>query len=89
MAALEETEGAAVAVSEEAILEAAGMMARTAGILPSPEGAAALAGLLKLAGSGRVGRDQSVVVFNTADWTRYRFMLAGISKKSPRTGRGL
>jgi threonine synthase len=73
--ALRETGGAAVAVSDGAILDCARMMARAAGIFPSPEGAATLAGLMRLTGSGVIGPGDSVVLVNTADWTRYRFML--------------
>jgi threonine synthase len=75
--ALRETGGTAVAVSDRAILDSAHRMARAAGIFPSPEGAAALAGLRKLTASGTIGEADSVVIVNTADWTRYRFMLDG------------
>ncbi len=75
--ALRETGGTAVAVSDEAILDSAYGMARAAGIFPSPEGAAALEGLRKLTASGTIGPGDSVVIVNTADWTRYRFMLDG------------
>jgi threonine synthase len=75
--ALRETGGTAVAVSDRAILDSAYRMARAAGIFPSPEGAAALAGLRKLTASGTIGPADAVVIVNTADWTRYRFMLDG------------
>jgi threonine synthase len=73
--ALRETGGTAVAVSDEAILDAAHMMARSAGIFPAPEGAATLAGLIRLTDSGTIGPGDAVVIVNTADWTRYRFLL--------------
>jgi threonine synthase len=73
--ALRDTGGTAVSVPDGAILGAAGRMARAAGILPSPEGAATLAGLEKLASAGTIGPGDTVVIVNTADWTRYRFML--------------
>jgi threonine synthase len=73
--ALRETGGTATAVSDEAILEAAYQMARGSGIFPSPEGAATLAGLTKLTANGTIGPEDTVVIVNTADWTRYRFML--------------
>lgn len=75
--ALRDTGGTAVAVSDEAILDAAYRMAREAGIFPSPEGAATLAGLRKLTAAGTIGPGDPVVIVNTADWTRYRFMLDG------------
>jgi threonine synthase len=73
--ALYETGGTAVAVSDDAILGAAYDMARGAGIFPSPEGAATFAALTKLTADATIGPDDPVVIVNTADWTRYRFML--------------
>jgi threonine synthase len=73
--ALYETGGTAVAVSDKSIIDAAYAMARGAGIFPSPEGAATLAGLVKLTAAGTIGPEDPVVIVNTADWTRYRFML--------------
>jgi threonine synthase len=78
MKALKETGGAAVAVSDRAILESAFAMARCSGIFPAPEGAATLAGLQKLTEAGTIGPDDTVVLFNTADWTRYRFLLKSV-----------
>jgi threonine synthase len=78
--ALRETGGTAVAVSDESIVQAAREMARCAGVFPSPEGAAALAGLFRLTESGTIGGEESVVIVNTADWTRYRFMIKGLSR---------
>lgn len=75
MEALRDTGGSAVAVSDEKIIESAGMMAAFSGIFPSPEGAATLAGLRKLIDSGAAGSDTRVVIVNTAGWSRYRFML--------------
>lgn len=75
MRALYDTGGAAVAVEDEKILEAAGVMASTEGIFPSPEGAAALAGLKELRSSGAIDQSARVVIVNTAGWSRYRFML--------------
>lgn len=73
--ALRETGGTAVAVADEAILDAAHDMARSSGIFPAPEGAATLAGLMKLTAAGTIGPEETVVIVNTADWTRYRFLL--------------
>jgi len=72
---LRDTGGTAVAVADKDIIGAAGMMAAFSGVFPSPEGAAALAGLISLLGSGRVDPSDSVVLVNTAGWSRYRFML--------------
>ena len=83
--ALRDTGGTAVSVDDEEILDAAGRMARSAGVFPSPEGAATLAGLSKLTASGTIGKGDVVVIVNTADWTRYRFMLGirGTEKQGP------
>ncbi|HSG28013.1 MAG TPA: threonine synthase, partial [Candidatus Krumholzibacterium sp.] len=77
--ALRETGGTAVAVDDSAIMEAAGEMASLAGIFPAPEGAAAFAGLKTLVSNGSIDPADSVVVVNTAGWSRYRFMLEGFS----------
>lgn len=73
--AIAETGGTAVAVGDDAILEAARSMARLAGVLPSPEGAAGLAGLAELVARGTIGPGDRAVVVNTAGWSRYRSML--------------
>lgn len=75
MKALRETEGTAVAVSEESIIDAVSEMARTTGVFPSPEGAASWAGLKSLVDSGIIERESKVVIVNTAGWSRYRFLL--------------
>jgi threonine synthase len=75
LGALRGTGGTAVSVSDEEIIDSAFRMARASGVFPSPEGAASLAGLMRLTGSGTVGHEDAVVIVNTADWTRYRFML--------------
>jgi threonine synthase len=73
--AIRETGGAAVAVDDGSIIDAAFSMASSVGIFPSPEGAAAFSALGKLVSAGAVSDADSVVIVNTADWTRYRFML--------------
>ena len=73
--AIRETGGTAVAVSDGAIVDAAHGMASGTGIFPSPEGAATLAALGKLVSSGTITGSDTVIAVNTADWTRYRFML--------------
>lgn len=77
--AVAETGGTAVAVEDEEILGAARAMARAAGILPSPEGAAGLAGLFRLARAGTVSPRDRVVVVNTAGWSRYRAILDAVT----------
>ncbi len=63
--ALRATEGAAVAVDERRIEAEQARRAREAGILLGPEGAAAMLALESLVASGRIERDQRVVVFQT------------------------
>ncbi len=75
--ALGESGGAAVAVSEAEIVDAVREIARALGIFASPEGAAAYAGLKRLAREERVSPSSRVVVVNTAGGARYRFLLDG------------
>lgn len=68
--ALRETDGTAVAVSDEVILAAKQRVARTEGISACTEAAATLAGLERLVDDGWVEADERVVLFNTgAGWT--------------------
>jgi threonine synthase len=69
--AIRESGGTAVAVDDEAILEAQALLARRAGIWAAPEGAAAYAGLSALRGSGFLAGDERVVVFNTGTGLKY------------------
>lgn len=73
--ALRDTAGVAVAVEDQEIMRAAGEMTTLTGLFPSPEGAATLAGLRSLIRSGTIDRSESVVLVNTAGWSRYRFMI--------------
>jgi threonine synthase len=61
-----ETRGLSLVVSDEEILDAQRLLARTTGIFAEPAAAAAAAGLVKLqASEQRLGRDQQVVVLVT------------------------
>ncbi len=67
--ALRESHGGAVAVSDEALQTAAAELQTTEGIDASPEGGAALAGVLALKERGLVRGEERVVLFNTgAGW---------------------
>lgn len=70
--ALRESNGSAVAVSEEVIRSATNTMARETGIDAAPEGGCALAALQQLAGNGGIPADAEVVVFNTGSGASYR-----------------
>jgi threonine synthase len=67
MAAVEETFGAYVRVSDEEILDAIPAMARLAGVFGEPAGATAYAGLVKAAADGVVSAADKVVVLNTGN----------------------
>ncbi|MQA00245.1 MAG: threonine synthase [Dehalococcoidia bacterium] len=62
---LRDSEGLAVAVTDDEIRAAMGELARTEGIDACPEGAATLAGLRRLVAEGRIEGSASVVLFNT------------------------
>ena len=63
--------GTAVAVSDEAITSAQRQLGRMEGIFCAPEGAATLAGLLKLIQQRWVRPDERVVLFNTGSGLKY------------------
>jgi threonine synthase len=65
MAAVVETDGAYITVSDEAILAAIPTLARGSGVFGEPAGAAAYAGLVAAVEQGLVGADERVVVLNT------------------------
>jgi threonine synthase len=69
--AVRESGGFAVAVSDGAITEAQQQCARDEGILLCPEGAATLAALKQELASGRISRDERVVLFNCATGLKY------------------
>jgi threonine synthase len=70
--ALRESGGGAVAVSDEALVEAARELQVAEGIDASPEGGAALAGAIELKRKGVLRPEQRVVVFNTGAGWLYR-----------------
>jgi threonine synthase len=67
MAAVKETMGAYLAVTDEEILAAIPALARGCGVFAEPAGAAAYAGLLKAIGEGLVSPDERIVVINTGN----------------------
>jgi threonine synthase len=69
--AVRESGGAAVAVSDEAMLEVQSLLGRTTGIYPAPEGAATLAALPRLVDMGIVAASDRVVLFNTGSGLKY------------------
>ncbi len=65
LSSLRESGGAAVAVTDEAIVAGMHEFAREEGIDACPEGGATLAALPGLLESGRIGRGERIVLFNT------------------------
>ncbi len=68
---LRESDGNAVAVSDEEIVEAQKLLARKEGIFAAPEGAATLAGMQKLLDDGWINPDDRVVLYNTGTGLKY------------------
>lgn len=67
LAAVTETDGAYISVTDEEILDAIPAMARMSGVFGEPAGAAAYAGLVKAVDQGQIGADERVVVLNTGN----------------------
>jgi threonine synthase len=68
---LRESNGTAVAVSDEIILQAQSKLGRSEGIFAAPEGAATLAALESLIEQNWINPDESVVLFNTGSGLKY------------------
>lgn len=69
--ALRESNGNAVAVPDDEIMDSSNLMGRTQGIFPAPEGGATLAGFLHLRSQGWIKDDETVVLFNTGSGHKY------------------
>lgn len=68
---LRQSNGNAIAVSDEQILAAQKRLAATEGIFAAPEGAATLAGLTKLIEQGWINPEEQIVLFNTGTGLKY------------------
>lgn len=68
---LRESNGIAVAVSDEVILSAQKTLASAEGIFAAPEGAATVAALMKLVKQGWIDPDERIVLFNTGSGLKY------------------
>lgn len=69
--AIRESNGTAISVSDEELIESAKQIGRTTGIFASPEGGATLAALKKLKSMSWIKDDESVVLFNTGSGHKY------------------
>jgi threonine synthase len=67
MAAVKETNGAYLSVTDDEILNAIPALARGCGVFAEPAGATAFAGLLKAVNEGLVSADERIVVLNTGN----------------------
>jgi threonine synthase len=67
MAAVKETDGAYISVTDDEILAAIPALARGCGVFAEPAGATAFAGLLKAINEGLVSADERIVVLNTGN----------------------
>ena len=67
MAAVKETDGAYISVTDEEILAAIPAMARGSGVFGEPAGATAYAGLVKAVNEGLVSAEERIVVLNTGN----------------------
>jgi threonine synthase len=66
-----DSQGIAIAVSDEAILESQKQLARMEGIFAAPEGAATLAALKELIKQGWVQPEERIILFNTGSGLKY------------------
>ena len=68
--ALRDTQGTGVAVSDAEMVRDMYELG-TIGISASPEGAASMSAVKRLVAEGRIGRDETVVLFNTGGALKY------------------
>jgi threonine synthase len=73
---IRKSNGTAVAVSDDAIMECVKEMASQEGIFACPEGAAALAAYKQLLGTGFLNASDKVVLFNTGSGYKYLDVMA-------------
>ncbi|MFN2447597.1 MAG: threonine synthase [Vicinamibacterales bacterium] len=78
--AIRESGGTALAVPDAAMVAGMLEMGKLEGVSAAPEGGAALAAIRLLVGTGRMGRDETVVLFNTGGALKYLDVLREIKK---------
>ncbi len=69
--ALRESNGTAIAVSDEDLIKAVGEIGAAEGIFCAPEGAACLPALREMIGQNLVSENENVVIFNTGAGVKY------------------
>jgi threonine synthase len=85
MDAVQESGGAAIAVSDNELIDAGIRLAEDEGIFVAPEGAACLPALEKLLKSGLLSPEEEVVIYNTGSGLKY---LDAYATRFPRTAAG-
>ena len=75
--ALRESDGIALAVTDDEMRDMMRLVGSMEGMLVCPEGAAAIAAAAKLRRDGWISDDESVVVFNTGSGLKYAESLQG------------
>jgi len=89
LSSVRQTGGAGVAVSDEEILDAVDLLARTEGIFTEPAGGTTLAGTVKLLQSGVIPRDESLVVVITGNGYKTTDVMRDRVSESVSIGRGI
>ena len=79
--ALRESNGTAISVSDEDMLDAGQELAAAEGIFPAPEGGACVAAVRELLRTGFLKREEEIVIFNTGSGLKY---LEAYSTRFPR-----
>ena len=75
--AIRDTGGAAVAVGDDAMIDAMHRLAAAEGVIACPEGAATLVGLERLLADGSIAADEEVVLLNTGSGYKYLDLMRG------------
>ena len=84
--AIKQSNGTAIAVTDDEIIDAILMLGKFEGIFTSPTGAAALAGLIKMVNEGEIDRDEKIVIPITESGLKNPMAAASrpeISSKTP------
>src|SRR5215831_2120833 len=71
LADIYQSHGEAIAASDDEMMRACRLMAELEGVFAAPEGGAGLAAIQKLVESGKIQRDETVVLFNTGSGYKY------------------
>ena len=80
--AIRESDGTAVAVTDGEILEAIREVGTATGLFVAPEGAAAWAGIKRLAARGWVRSTDRVALFNTGSGLKYIDAIRGVRREA-------